>query len=140
MICMKCFPGHECPAADKDKLPVRCPLGEVAAEGNVACTTCGAGEVATSASQCGSCDPGWTTWGGEKMRCVISPPNFAVDSADAEPIRCTADKQAYYGSVACALCPKGQNCIYSHRDLAEICPPGQYNDGTQLRCQPCPAA
>ena len=88
-VCMQCPPGHEC--SNKAILPVPCAEGEVAEPGSIACDTCAAGEVAQSAAMCGECDTGWTSFGGNGVRCVISPPTFEVDDNTAQPVECTGE-------------------------------------------------
>lgn len=61
--CVKCPPGHKCPT--NNAAPIRCAYDEAAPAGSTACTTCGAGLVATSSEVCWTCDTGWTEFGGE---------------------------------------------------------------------------
>jgi len=139
--CLSCPLGYECP--NKNALPVLIPINERATQSSTAGTACAAGQARTSGGTCVSCPSGYTTYGGNSIRCTPCPPGHECTSSSATPAKCTNNEYAYWMQERCKTCTDpGYQCMYRDRNYIEPCPHGTYNpvgNTNTLMCVPCPA-
>lgn len=139
--CNSCPLGYICP--NKDQVPVLVAISEYATQDQMTVTACGAGKARTSGGTCVDCPSGYTTHGGNNIRCTPCPPGHECTTATAAPAKCTANKHAYWMTQTCQACTNpAQQCMFRDRNYIEPCPHGTYMPTTNtnsLMCLPCPA-
>jgi len=139
--CNNCPIGYIC--ASKSALPVLVSINQYATLNSLAASTCNAGFARTSGGTCYSCPSGYTSVGGNSIRCTPCPPGHECTSSNATPSKCTNNQHAYWMQKNCKDCTDAaQQCMFRDRNYIEPCPHGTYmptGNSASLMCVPCPA-
>ena len=146
--CTVCTAGHQC--ADAAALPVACPPGSSAPQGQLACTPCADGTYAnfTGASSCHACPAGHacpvpsqaaracdlgTYAPAGNGTCLPCPSGFACPDPAAAPVACADGTYSLAGWGTCVSCPPGYACPNRYA-VPEICAAGTWSRGGVTAC------
>ena len=142
-MCLICPIGYKCP--NKNTVPELISTNEFTLVGSDSNTpsTCTAGQARTSGGACQDCPSGYTSYGGNDIRCVPCPPGWECNDNSTAPTKCENNEHSYWMTTTCQTCNEaGQQCMFRERDYFQPCPHGTYmptSNTNSLMCLPCPA-